>query len=71
MKDEVYWKFLTGIFQYLLHISKNPHELESFKPLPTYLGVRASRSATDKVVVPSDPSSSSHQTTLLPKAEIG
>lgn len=27
-RDEVDWKFLNERFQYLVHISKNPHELE-------------------------------------------
>lgn len=37
---EIDWVFLDEIFQYLLHIYENLHMLESFEPLPTYLGVR-------------------------------
>lgn len=70
-KDEVDFLFLIGIFQYLVHIPENLHELESFEPLPTYLGVRASKFAMDEVVVPRDPSSPSRQTTLVPQVEAG
>lgn len=69
-KDEVHWSLLLGRFQYLVHISENTHDLESFEPLPNYLGVRASKSATDKVIVPSDPPSPSHQTTLVSQVEV-
>lgn len=62
---------MTRIFRYLVHISENPNELEFFKPLPTYLGVRASKSKMYKVVFPSDPSSPSHQTSLAPQLEVG
>jgi len=70
-KVEVYWPFLSGMFHYLVHISKNPHELESFELLPTYLGVRSSKSVANKVVVPSDPLPPSHQTTLVLQVEVG
>lgn len=70
-KDEVDWPFLAGLFQYLVHVSKNPHKLEYFEPLPKNFGVRASKSATGKVAVPSDPSSPSHKITLVPQAEVG
>ena len=50
---------------------ENPHELEYFEPLPTYLNVRASKSMMDKVVFPSELMSSSHQTTLVPQFEVG
>lgn len=36
-KDELDWKILEEIFHYIVHISKNPHELDSFEPLPTCL----------------------------------
>lgn len=65
LKDEADWNFLIRIFQYLIHISENLHELEYFELLPKYLGVRASKFSTGNVVVPCDPLSSSHQTTLV------
>jgi len=52
--------FLVDKFLYLVHISDNLHELEPFEPLPTYLGIRASKYATDEVVVPGDSPSPSH-----------
>jgi len=71
LEDEFDRKFLSEIFQYLVHISENPHELESFKPLPVYLDVRASKLERDKVVVQSDPLSPSHQIALAPQDEVG
>lgn len=65
-EDEVDWKFLKEYFQYLLHISQNPHELESFEPLLAYLGVRDAKSKMYKVVVMGDPPSSPHETSLAP-----
>lgn len=70
-KYEVDWKFLTERFQYLVHISENPHELESFKPLPTYLGVRAFKSKMNKVAIPSDPPSPCHKTSLALWYKVG
>jgi len=61
LEDEMDWKFLIERFQYLLHVFENPKQLESFEPLSTYLGVKASKSKTEKVVVTSDLPSSSHQ----------
>ena len=71
LEDEFDWKFMNEIFQYLVHTCANPHEIEYFKPLPTFLGVRTSKSETDKFVVPSDPPSPSHQTALALEAEVG
>lgn len=34
-EDKMDWKFIKNIFQYLLHVFENPHDLESFEPLPT------------------------------------
>ena len=62
---------MAEIFQYLVHASKNPCELESFKPLPTYLSGRAPKSETNKVVVPSDLSSPSHQIALALHVDVG
>lgn len=45
--------------------------LEYFKPLPACLNVRASKLDMDKVVVPSEPPSPSHQMTLVPQGEEG
>lgn len=70
-KDEIDWKFLNDIFEYLLHISENPHILESFKPLPTYIGVRDAKSKTYKVVVTSDLPSTSHQIALTSYCKVG
>lgn len=50
-EHEIDWRFLHEIFQYLLHIYENMHILESLEPLLAYLGVRATKSKTDKVVV--------------------
>jgi len=69
-KDEFDWPFLLGIFQYLFHISENPHELESFKPLPTYLGIKAPKFATNEVVLLSNPLSPSHKTSLVLQVEV-
>jgi len=55
LEDEISWKFLHERFQYLLHIYENPHVLESFEPLPAYLGVRVAKPKMDKVIVTSDP----------------
>ena len=63
-EDEIGWKFLRERFQYLIDISENSQVLESFEPLLAYLGVRVSKSRTNKVSVTSDSLSSSHQTTL-------
>jgi len=60
-------KILEETFQYPVHISENPHELDSFKPIPAYLGVRASKSEMDKAIVPSYPLSIYHQTNLAPR----
>ena len=65
-KVEIDWEFLNGRFKYLLYISKNPQFLESFEPLPTYLGVRAAKPEMEKVSVIGDPPSTLHQTTLAP-----
>jgi len=70
LEDEVDWEF-TEIFQYLVHFSKTPHELESFEPIPTYLSVRAPKSETHKVFVTSDPPSPSHQIALAPQVKVG
>ena len=70
-KYEVDWMLLVAIFQYIIHISENPHELESFEPLPTYLCVTTSKSVVNKVVVPSDPSPSSHQMNLVLEVVVG
>lgn len=70
-KDEFGWNLLSGRTQYLVHISENLHESKSFEPLPRYLSVRASKSTTNKVDVPSDPLPSSHQIGLVPQVEVG
>lgn len=66
LEDEIDCEFLDGRFKYLIYISKNPQFLESFKPLPAYLGVRATKSKTYEVVVTSDYPSSSHKIALDP-----
>jgi len=71
LEHEIDWKFLNERFQYILHIFENLHILASFEPLPAYLGVRASKSNMDKVVVTSDRLSSSHQAALAPQCEVG
>lgn len=55
------WKIYLSSLQFL----------ESFKYIPTDLGVRPSKSKTDKVVVTSYYPCSSHQTTLAPQCEVG
>jgi len=62
---------LEEIFQYLVHISQNAHEFDSFEPLPIDLSVRDSKSETKKVFVSSDPSPPSHQADLAPLVEGG
>lgn len=58
-------------FSIFFHLSLNPHILESFKPTPTYLSIRAAKFKADMVSIKSDCSSSSHQKSLAPQCEVG
>lgn len=53
-KDDVYWPLMRDKFEFLVHISMNSQEYESFESLRIYLNIRASKPVTDKVVVPSE-----------------
>lgn len=57
--------------QHLVHISKNQHKLENSNSLATYLGVRASTSEMNEVVVSRDPPSPSHQKSLALQDKVG
>ena len=61
LEDDVDWYFLVNRFLYLVLISNNLHELEYFKHLTIYLGIRASKSMMGEVVVLSDPPFPSHK----------
>lgn len=59
-EDDIHWNFMKQKFEFIYHISMSPTKYVSFESLPTYTGYEALKSATRKVVVPSDSSSSPH-----------
>lgn len=61
-KDDINWNIMKNKFEFIVHILMNPQEYDFFLSLPTYLSLRAPKSATHKVTVPSDTSSFPHQT---------
>jgi len=57
--------------KYLVHISLNPSEYESFEILPIYTDYGALKSPIEEVIVPSDSSSSPHQIDPCMQVEVG
>lgn len=70
-EDDIDWNFVKDKFEFIIHISMNPKEYESFESPPTYMEYGAYKSVTNEVFVPIESSSSSYQTTPATQGEVG